>query len=114
MTATLYGIPNCDSVKKARRWLEAQGIPYVFHDYRKSGIDASTLLGWSERLGYGVLLNTRGTTWRKLGDADRADVDAAKAIALMLREPSLIKRPVLARDRQLLVGFDEASWQSLL
>lgn len=114
MSVTLYGIPNCDTVKKARQWLDANGVSYVFHDYRKSGIDVATLQAWSKQLGHATLLNTRGTTWRKLSDAERADVDSIKAIALMQQQPSLIKRPVLARGKQLLVGFDESAWQTLL
>jgi arsenate reductase len=114
MSTVLYGIPNCDTMKKARQWLDAHGLTYAFHDYKKSGIDAATLQGWCRQLGYEPLLNTRGTTWRKLDDADRTDVDMGKAITLMQQQPSLIKRPVLAHGRQLLVGFDEASWQTLL
>lgn len=114
MSVTIYGIPNCDTMKKARQWLDQQGVAFAFHDYKKSGIDAATLQAWSKQVGFATLLNTRGTTWRKLSDADRADVDTAKAIALMQREPSLIKRPVLVSGKQLLVGFDEASWQTLL
>lgn len=114
MSTVLYGIPNCDTMKKARQWLDAHGITYAFHDYKKSGIDAATLQGWCHKLGYEPLLNTRGTTWRKLDDADRTDVDMGKAITLMQQQPSLIKRPVLAHGRQLLVGFNEADWQTLL
>jgi arsenate reductase len=116
MSVTLYGIPNCDTVRKARQWLDTHDVSYVFHDYKKSGIDTDTLQAWSRQLGHAVLLNTRGTTWRKLAEIDRADVDVDvdKAIALMQREPSLIKRPVLASGKLLLVGFDEASWQTLL
>lgn len=114
MSVTIFGIPNCDTMKKARQWLDAQGLSYEFHDYRKSGIDAATLQAWSKQVGHDKLLNTRGNTWRRLSDADRADVDATKAIALMQREPSLIKRPVLASGKHLLVGFDEAAWQTLL
>jgi arsenate reductase len=114
MTPTLYGIPNCDTLKKARAWLEANGVDYRFHDYKKSGIDAATLQKWTARVGFAALLNTRGTTWRKLDETARSDVDAGKAIALMMQHPSLIKRPVLAAGSTLLVGFNEADWQTLL
>ena len=108
---TLYGIPNCDTVKKARAWLDAQGIAYDFHDYKKAGIDAATLRGWSAVLGWEVLLNRAGTTFRKLPEADRADLtedpllSEDRAIALMLANPSMIKRPVLVRGDVLLAGF---------
>jgi arsenate reductase len=114
MTLALYGIPNCDTMKKARRWLDDKGLQYQFHDYKKAGIDAATLQAWCAKLGYEQLLNTRGSTWRKLSDADRSQIDETKAIALMQQQPSLIKRPVLAHGKQLLVGFDEAAWQTLL
>ncbi|MBP8234756.1 MAG: ArsC family reductase [Rhizorhabdus sp.] len=105
MTVTMYGIKNCDTIKKARTWLEARGIDYRFHDYKASGIDRETLAGWCGELGWEVLLNRAGTTFRKLPDADRADIDEAKAIALMEAQPSMIKRPVLDADGELLVGF---------
>lgn len=114
MSITLYGIPNCDTMKKARQWLDAHAVAYRFHDYKKAGIDAQTLQAWSRQLGHEALLNTRGTTWRKLTDAERTGVDEARAIALMQQHPSLIRRPVLAAGKQLLVGFDEAAWQTLL
>jgi arsenate reductase len=101
----LYGIPNCDTVKKARAWLDAQGVAYTFHDYKKAGIDAATLRGWSARLGWEALLNRAGTTFRKLPEAARADLDEDKAIALMLAQPSMIKRPVIVQGDTLLAGF---------
>ncbi|WP_260598097.1 ArsC family reductase [Sphingomonas endolithica] len=101
----LYGIANCDTVKKARVWLEAQGVAYTFHDYKKAGIDAATLRGWSARLGWEALLNRAGTTFRKLPEAARADLDEDKAIALMLAQPSMIKRPVIVQGDTLLAGF---------
>jgi arsenate reductase len=101
----LYGIANCDTVKKARAWLEAQGVAYTFHDYKKAGIDAATLRGWSARLGWEALLNRAGTTFRKLPEAARADLDEDKAIALMLAQPSMIKRPVIVQGDTLLAGF---------
>lgn len=104
----LYGIPNCETVKKARAWLDARGIGYVFHDYRRAGVDARLLAGFAARLGWELLLNRRGTTWRKLSDAQRECVkDQASAIALMVEQPSLIKRPVLERDGNFHVGFSD-------
>ncbi len=105
MTITMYGIPNCDTIKKARVWLEAAGFDYDFHDYKKQGIDTATLRQWCEEQGWEVLLNRRGTTFRKLSDADKADIDQAKAIALMAANPSMIKRPVLDLGRERIVGF---------
>lgn len=109
---TLYGIPNCDTVKKARGWLDAAGVAYDFHDYKKAGIDTARLTGWVERLGWEVLLNRAGTTFRKLPDADKAGIDAAKAIALMLVQPSMIKRPVIEHEGELIVGFKPEAYQA--
>ena len=105
MTSTLYGIRNCDTMKKARAWLDAHGVPHAFHDYKVAGIDAARLDDWIGRVGWEVLLNRAGTTFRKLPEAERADIDAAKAAALMLAQPSMIKRPVLDTGDALLVGF---------
>ncbi|MEQ1510989.1 MAG: ArsC family reductase [Sphingopyxis sp.] len=105
MTITLYGIANCDTVKKARAWLDARGVAFTFHDYKKAGIDAGTLSRWAGEVGWEVLLNRAGTTFTKLPDADKADLDAAKAIALMIAQPSMIKRPVVTGAGALLVGF---------
>lgn len=105
MGVTMYGIKNCDTIKKARTWLDTQGIAYDFHDYKASGIDRSSLEKWVDALGWEVLLNRAGTTFRKLPDADKAGLDAAKAIDLMLAQPSMIKRPVLDDGGRLLVGF---------
>jgi arsenate reductase len=102
---TLYGIRNCDTMKKAWSWLDAQGVAYDFHDYKKAGIDRARLEGWVKELGWETLLNKAGTTFRKLPEADRQDLDAEKAIALMLAQPSLIKRPVLDLGSRRLVGF---------
>lgn len=102
---TMYGIPNCDSVKKARVWLDAQGMDYSFHDYKKAGISPEKLAGWSDAVGWEVLLNKVGTTFRKLPDTDKADMTREKAISLMVDQPSLIKRPVLEHAGGLLVGF---------
>lgn len=114
MTLTLYGIPNCDTVKKARAWLDARGVAYAFHDYKKAGIDAATLRRWAGEVGWTPLLNRAGTTFRKLDDADKADIDEAKAIALMVAHPSLIKRPVVEGAGPLLVGFKEAVFAEAL
>ncbi len=105
MSATLYGIKNCDTMKKARVWLDQHGVAYAFHDYKAFGIDAETLKGWAGKVGWEVLLNRTGTTFRALPDADKTGVDEAKAIALMVAQPSMIKRPVLDLDGKLTVGF---------
>lgn len=105
MTVTLYGIPNCDTVKKARNWLADAGVDYMFHDYKKAGIDEVSLRRWADEAGWEKLLNKAGTTFRKLPDADKADIDADKAVALMLAHPSMIKRPVVEGAGGLLVGF---------
>ena len=111
---TLYGISNCDTVRKARRWLDTHGIEYDFHDYKKAGIDKATLKTWCAAFGYETLLNTRGTTWRKLDDAMKRDMNEARAIDIMLAHHSVIKRPVLVAGAKKLVGFDEAAYKCLL
>jgi arsenate reductase len=105
MAATLYGIKNCDTMKKAWTWLDAHGVVYDFHDYKKAGIDEATLRGWAGQVGWEILLNRAGTTFRALPDADKVDIGEDKAIALMLANPSMIKRPVLDIGGTLLVGF---------
>lgn len=102
---TIYGIKACDTMKKARGWLDAHGITYTFHDYKSAGIDRARLKAWCDSVGWETLLNRAGTTFRKLSNADKQDLSAAKAITLMLAQPSLIKRPVLDRSGRLLVGF---------
>ncbi len=114
MTITLYGIPNCDTVRRARQWLDARGLAYHFHDTKKSGVDAALLTSWITTLGLDRVLNRAGTTFRKLPDADKAGIDVPKAIALMIAQPSLIKRPILAHPGGLLAGFDEALWLAAL
>jgi arsenate reductase len=106
MTVTMYGIKNCDTIKKARTWLDGRGVAYSFHDYKSIGIDESRLRRWSGEIGWERLLNRGGTTFRKLPDADKENIDEAKAIGLMVDQPSMIRRPVLEADGQLLVGFD--------
>lgn len=105
MTPTLYGIPNCDTVKKARVWLDQHGVAHVFHDYRKSGVDRASLERWVGEHGWETVLNRAGTTFRKLPETERADLDAEKAVALMLAQPSMIKRPVLDLGERRIVGF---------
>ena len=102
---TLYGIPNCDTVKKARTWLEGQGIAYAFHDYKKAGIDKSLLEGWVRQVGLEALLNRAGTTFKKLPEPEKENLTEKKAIALMLAQPSMIKRPVADRKGRITVGF---------
>ena len=114
MTIELYGIPNCDTVKKARKWLDAHGLEYTFHDYKKEGANEGKLALWSDAAGWEALLNKRGTTFRKLEDADKADLERDKAIALMLEHPSMIKRPVVDYDGGVLVGFSEEAWAAAL
>ncbi|MFC4254173.1 ArsC family reductase [Altererythrobacter xixiisoli] len=111
---SVYGIPNCDTVKKARKWLDDQGVAYQFHDYKKQGTDPEQLARWVEAKGWEVVLNRRGTTFRQLDDADKADIDAAKAVTIMAAHPSTIKRPVVEHPGGLLVGFDAAEWQAAL
>lgn len=105
MTVHLYGIRNCDTMKKAWTWLEAHDVAYVLHDYKKEGVDPDKLAQWADQVGWEVLLNRAGTTFRKLPDAERADLDRERAIALMVSQPSMIKRPVLESDGALQVGF---------
>ena len=110
---TLYGIKNCDTMKKARAWLDDHGIAYRFHDYKVDGIDRSKLEHWVLELGWETLLNRAGTTFRKLPDADKASLTERKAIALMLAQPSMIKRPVLEKGKKLLVGFKPEEYERL-
>ncbi len=105
MAITLHGIKACDTMKKARDWMDGRGVTYSFHDYKAVGIDRATLEGWCKKVGWEVLLNKAGTTFRKLPDADKTGLDEAKAIGLMLAQPSMIKRPVLDVDGRLTVGF---------
>lgn len=115
-TVTVFGIPNCDTVKKARTWLTSQGLDYLFHDFKKQGVPADLLPGWIAAVGWEKLLNRKGTTWRKLDDATRAAVvDAATASTVMLANPSVVKRPVVVwGDGVVSVGFDVASFAARL
>lgn len=112
MTITLYGIPNCDTVKKARKYLEAKGVAFDFHDYKKAGVEGASLTRWCDEAGWEKILNKAGTTFRKLPDEDKAGLDQAKAIRLMLANPSMIKRPVVEGAGPLLVGFKEPEWSA--
>jgi arsenate reductase (glutaredoxin) len=105
MAITLYGIKNCDTMKKARAWLDGHGVAYRFHDYKSEGIDRARLSDWSGKVSWETLLNRAGTTFRKLDEADKEKLTEAKAITLMLAQPSMIKRPVLDLGGALLVGF---------
>ncbi len=106
----VYGIPNCDTVRKARRWLDSHGVAFTFHDLRKDGLDAATLARWVEALGWEALLNRRGTTWRQLPQAHRDALDADSAFALMLEQPAIIKRPVIEQSGAVSVGFSETDF----
>ena len=114
MSVTVYGIPNCDTVKKARTWLDGQGIAYTFHDYKKQGADAAQIARWCAAAGWEEVLNRAGTTFRKLPDADKHGLDAAKAAALMAANPSCIKRPIVEHPGGLLVGFKPDEWAAAL
>lgn len=114
MSITFYGIPNCDTVKKARNWLDAKGIAYAFHDYKKQGADPAKLSQWVDKAGWEKVLNRAGTTFRKLPDVDKDGLDAAKAVQVMAANPSTIKRPVVEYSGGLLVGFKEAEWEAAL
>ena len=114
MNKTLYGIPNCDTVKKARTWLADNGQQFDFHDFKKQGLERATVAAWLEQLDWEVLVNRKGTTWRKLSDERRAAVTStADALELMLEHPSVIKRPVLAAAGQLSVGFSDAQYRQI-
>jgi len=114
MTITLYGIPNCDTVKKARAWLDARGLAYAFHDFKKQGADPVKLMAWAEQTGWEKVLNRAGTTFRKLPEADKAGLDSAKAVQVMAANPSCIKRPVVEHPGGLLIGFKEPEWAAAL
>jgi len=109
----MYGIPNCDTVKKARLWLTDHHMDYVFHNYKKEAPNGELLTGWVDVVGWEVLLNKRGTTWRKLSEADKEDIDCEKAVALMIHNPSMIKRPVLIVDQHIEVGFSPEAYAGL-
>ncbi|MBS0253704.1 MAG: arsenate reductase [Proteobacteria bacterium] len=114
MTLTMFGIANCDTVKKARTWLEARGAEYAFHDYKKAGADPARLAQWAGQVGWERLLNRAGTTFRKLPPAETEGLDEGRAIALMVANPSCIKRPVVEHPGGLLVGFKPEEWAAAL
>ena len=112
MPITIYGIKNCDTMKKARAWLDKHGVDYAFHDYKTAGIEREQLERWAKKVGWEILLNRAGTTFKKLPDKDKEGVSEKKAIALMLAQPSIIKRPVLdLGGGKLLVGFNPEAYQ---
>ena len=113
MTARIYGIKNCDTMKKAFDWLKANGVAYEFHDYRADGIDTKTVKAWCDRNGWEKVLNKASTTFKELPDADKADLDAQRAVALMTREPTMIKRPVLVVGDTVTNGFKPAVYQEI-
>jgi arsenate reductase len=113
MTVTIYGIKNCDTMKKAFTWLDGHGVAYEFHDYKKLGIDRRRLEGWCKELGWERVLNRAGTTFRKLPDNAKSALDASKAIKLMLEQPSMIKRPMLEAGRRVMVGFSPEEYGAL-
>ena len=110
---TLYGIKNCDTIRKARRWLDDNGVAYTFHDLKRDGLDEKTLRAWEKQLGWERLLNRRGTTWRRLPEADRDGIDCTRALQIMLENPAIIKRPVLAISRQLHLGFTADAYREI-
>ena len=110
----MYGIPNCDTIKKAKAFLDSNNISYEFHDYKKRGVNSDSLKSWCNKLGYENLLNRRGTTWRKLDEDTKSMVNEETAILLMQEFPSLIKRPLLDTGKKLVVGFDKSEYESLL
>lgn len=109
----LYGIPNCDTIKKARNWLKDNNVDYEFHDYKKQGVPEKELISWVKKLGWEIVLNKRGTTWRKLDDQTKNSVTEKSAIKIMLDNPSIIKRPVLVKNDLLLVGFKANEYSQL-
>lgn len=109
----MYGIANCDTIKKARKWLESRNVAYGFHDYKKAGVDEAMLRGWIAELGWEVLLNKGGTTFRSLPDFEKQNIDEDKAVALMLANPSMIKRPVLDLGDRRVVGFKPGIYDEL-
>lgn len=110
---TVYGIPNCDKVRAARKWLESEGIAHDFHDFRKDGIVQNILFDWTRELGWDALLNNRSRTWREIPESERADIDEARAVALMVAHPTLIKRPVIDLGRRRIVGFGPAQKEEI-
>lgn len=113
MTVTLYGIKNCDTVKKARKWLDANSVPYTFHDFRVDGIDKTLVNSFLKQVDVDILINKRGTTWRKLSDEEKEIKNKTQAVNLMVENPTIIKRPVLDVNKKVTVGFSDESYKSL-
>ncbi|MCE2870181.1 MAG: ArsC family reductase [Oxalobacteraceae bacterium] len=115
MPITVYGIPNCGSVQKARTWLDTQGLPYEFHDFKKAGLSKDIIAAWLKVVTWEILVNKKGTTWRGLSESTKASITtAASATQLMLENPSVIKRPVLCQGKNVLVGFDASLYEEQL
>ena len=114
MAITIYGIKNCDTMKKALKWLDQQGVEYRFHDYKKEGVPEAELRRWIDALGWDTVINRRGTTWRKLDQSTRDEMDAERAVTVAMDNPSLIKRPILHSDNIIEAGFEEGRWKTLL
>jgi len=114
MSVTIYGIRNCDTMKKARAWLDENGVDYAFHDYKSAGIAPEKLEEWSKKVGWEKLLNRAGMTFRKLPEAEKQDLDETKAVGLMMENPSMIRRPVLEKGNDILVGFRPADYEAAL
>jgi arsenate reductase len=114
MKPRVYGIRNCDTMKKAFAWLEANGVAYEFHDYKKEGASPEKLRAWAKEVGWEALANTRGPTWRKIPDTEKRNLDEARAIAMLARNPSAIRRPVVEAGSKLLVGFDPEGFSAAL
>jgi len=113
LSTTMYGIANCDTIKKAKKWLTENNIEFTFHDYRKDGIDADFLANAEASLGYEVMLNKRGTTYRQLGDSDKTDITREKALALLLEHPAMVKRPILNHNGTFHIGFKPAQYEEI-
>jgi len=113
LSITLYGIANCDTVKKARRWLDDHKVTYNFHDFRRDGLSKAQLKDWLASVELDILLNRRSRTWRELDDAVKNNVTVSKGITLMMEQPTLIKRPILTIARKIFVGFDATQYESL-
>jgi Spx/MgsR family transcriptional regulator len=113
MTVTIYGIKACDTMQKAFKWLDGKGVAYDFHDYKKAGVTTAQLARWCDNAGWQTVLNRAGTTFRKLGDADKRDLTQDKAVALMVAQPSMVKRPVLEADGKLEIGFKPERYAAL-
>lgn len=110
---TLYGISNCDTIKKAKKWLEKNGVDFQFHDFRKDGLDKKQLTQWCNELNWEILLNKRGTTWRNLPDDVKNTVNKTKAIKMMLEQPAIIKRPVLDSGKERIIGFSDSTYKNI-